>query len=232
MKLPWQKSDDLSAAGTPSSAVPESAESADEKKLPKGYTPPKGRPTPRRRDVETARGIRRDPSSSPRGQARQDRKALKASMTKEEWKAFKARERQELRARQHDIQAAIDRGDERYMLPRDHGKERAFARDWIDSRRALNNFVMPTALFLLLVMFLGGLAPELASIISYISMALILAFFIEGILLGRRVNKAVREKFPDSPNAGWGLGFYTYSRATQPRRWRSPKPRVKIGHQV
>ena len=67
---------------------------------------------------------------------------------------------------------------------------------------------------------------------SMFAMVLMFMFFIEGVWLGSRANKAVRAKFPGTTAAGLGLGFYTYSRATQPRKWRTPKPRVEIGQQV
>ncbi|AJE33630.1 MAG: DUF3043 domain-containing protein [Corynebacterium humireducens] len=234
MKLPWQKSDESSpveptSTPTPSPAEPKSPAPAH----PKGYTPPKGRPTPKRREVEIERGIIRDPRA-PRSaaQASAQRKELKKSMSKEEWKAYKSRERDENRRRQQEVQRAMDDGDERYLLPRDQGPERRLVRDWVDSRRFVNNWVLPVALGLLVTLFIGTFAPDVANIMSLIAMALMVVFFIEGVWAGMAANRTVREKFPDSTATGLGLGFYTYSRMTQPRKWRSPKPRVNIGDKV
>jgi hypothetical protein len=234
VKLPWQKSDESSpveptSTPTPSPAEPKSPAPAH----PKGYTPPKGRPTPKRREVEIERGIIRDPRA-PRSaaQASAQRKELKKSMSKEEWKAYKSRERDENRRRQQEVQRAMDDGDERYLLPRDQGPERRLVRDWVDSRRFVNNWVLPVALGLLVTLFIGTFAPDVANIMSLIAMALMVVFFIEGVWAGMAANRTVREKFPDSTATGLGLGFYTYSRMTQPRKWRSPKPRVNIGDKV
>ena len=116
-------------------------------------------------------------------------------------------------------------------MPRDKGPERRFVRDWVDSRRFINNAVMPVALILLVIMLLGTWLPTLANIMSLGAMALMVVFFIEGVWLGRSVNKAVRAKFPGTAATGFGLGFYAYSRVTQPRKWRSPRARLNIGDQ-
>lgn len=241
MKLPWQKSDDSPQEPTPSpdgggqdDAAASGGATADapEQKLPKGYTPPKGRPTPKRRDVEIERGVIRDPSGMSAGQAASRRKELRKSMSKEEWKEYKRKEREETRRKQREVQAAMDRGEEKYLMPRDKGEVRRFVRDWVDSRRFFSNALMPVAIGLLVVMLLGSWLPALANFISLLGMVIILGFFIEGILLGRRVNKAVRAKFPGTTETGFGLGFYAYSRASQPRKWRTPKPRVNLGEQV
>ncbi|KQB86792.1 DUF3043 domain-containing protein [Corynebacterium lowii] len=235
MKLPWQNTDDADTAPAQASepqSVPETHEEGTP--LPKGYTPPKGRPTPKRKEVEMERGVIRGASMAPTTpqQQRQRRKELKASMSKEEWKEYKRKEREESRRRQRETQAAMDRGEERYLLPRDKGPERAFARDWVDSRRFINNWVMPFALLLLLSMFVTNGMPQIAAVFSLVSMGIIIIFALEGIILGRRVNRAVRSEFPNTSQAGLGLGFYAYSRAMQPRRWRTPKPRVELGAAV
>ncbi|MFV8380787.1 DUF3043 domain-containing protein [Corynebacterium hindlerae] len=203
----------------------------DNEKLPKGYTPKKGRPTPKRNEVERARGVRRGPATpaETRQEMKAREKALKESMTKEEWKEYKKKQREERNRRAKETQAAMDRGDERYLLPRDKGPVRAFVRDWVDARRFFSELVMPVALLLLIVMFIGQSYPQIAATLSMIAMVIMVLFFVEGIFIGRRANKAVREKFPDTTDTGFGLGFYAYSRASQLRKLRTPKPRVAVG---
>lgn len=233
MKLPWQKTDAKPATADNSSTKVElDTPSEPEKKLPKGYTPPKGRPTPKRHDQEVKRGVVRDPHAMSRAQAAQKRKELKSTMSKEEWKDYKKQERAERRAQNKEIQAKMDAGDERYLLDRDKGEIRRYVRDWVDARRFLSNFIMPGALVLLVIMLLGQFFPELAAILSVVSMVFIMAMFIEGIFIGKRANKAVRAKFPETTETGFGLGSYAFSRASQPRNWRTPKPRVAIGADV
>lgn len=202
---------------------------------PRGYTPPKGRPTPKRREVELERGIIGGQSLAPTdsyGQARQKRKEFKSSMSKEEFKAYKQKERDERLKRQRANQAAMDRGEEAFLMDRDKGEVRRYARDWVDARRFVSNFVMPVAIALLVIMLVGNFFPEFAATASMFAMLLMLVFLIEGVTLGRRVNKAVRAKFPETTETGFGLGYYSYSRAVQPRKWRTPRARVEIGADV
>ncbi|WP_197702399.1 DUF3043 domain-containing protein [Corynebacterium suranareeae] len=241
MKLPWDKNkntEGADAAGQDASSTPEpttaEAESAAQK-LPKGYTAPKGRPTPKRREVELERGVVGGQSLAPSdtySQQRQKRKELKASMSKEEFKAYKQKERDARIKRQRETQAAMDRGEEAYLMDRDKGEVRRFARDWVDSRRFLSNFVMPVAIALLVVMLIGNFNPQFAATSSMVAMVLMLGFLVEGITTGRRVNKAARAKFPGTTETGFGLGYYAYSRSVQPRKWRTPRARVEIGADV
>ncbi|MDO4929429.1 MAG: DUF3043 domain-containing protein [Corynebacterium sp.] len=194
----------------------------------------KGRPTPKRRDVEASKGLRRGPYTPPLTpkEARARRKEFKRTHTKEEIREAKRKEREERRAQQRKVQAAIDAGDERYLTARDKGEVRRYIRDWVDSRRFLNNTVMGAALVLLVILFISSSLPQYAGIISSITTLIILVFFAEGILIGWRAGRAAKAKFPGEPDTGIALRFYAYSRATQPRKWRSPKPRVELGATV
>lgn len=210
----------------------DAVETPEEVKYPKGYTPPKGRPTPTRREREIAAGVIRDPNAASPHQAAQRRKELKKSLSKEEWKEYKRKEREENRERNREYQQRMNAGDERYLPETDRGPERRYVRDWVDSRRSFNNYVMPIALGLLVVMFVGMVAPVVANVLSIAAMVVILIFFIEGVMIGRGANRAVRAKFPETSATGFGLGMYAYSRATQLRRWRTPKPQVELGDKV
>ncbi|GAA1178538.1 hypothetical protein CGLAUT_08450 [Corynebacterium glaucum] len=230
MKLPWQKSEQNTGGSTKVELPEPPAE--EPKKLPKGYTPPKGKPTPKRVDQEIKRGVVRDPNAMTPAQRDQHNKELKKSMSKEEWKAYKKEQREANRAQTREIQAKMDAGDERYLMDRDKGEVRRYVRDWVDSQRFFNNYVMPMALVLLVILLLGTWLPRLSQILSLVTMAFMLTIFIEGFIIGKRVNRAVKAKFPDTTDTGFGLGMYAFSRATQPRNWRSPKPRVAIGAEV
>jgi hypothetical protein len=55
---------------------------------------------------------------------------------------------------------------------------------------------------------------------------------IDGVLVGRRVNRMVDEKFPSNTESGFKLGLYAASRASQLRRMRAPRPMVNRGDDV
>ncbi|MFC3849803.1 DUF3043 domain-containing protein [Corynebacterium hansenii] len=252
--MPWKKNEspaadatDAAAADAAGATASGAADAADRGHVPaaddadharsgkgKAYTPKKGRPTPKRNEIERAHGIRRGPVTPPktRKEAREQRKQQKASMSKEELKELRARERAERREQRRIADERMAAGDPKYMLPRDQGPERALVRDWVDSRRFFANIFLPFALVLLLIMFVGQAMPQVANIASIISMLMIIGLVVEAITIGKRANKVVRERFPDTDAAGAGLGFYAYSRASQPRRLRTPRPRKNIGDEI
>ncbi|MDX2357414.1 DUF3043 domain-containing protein [Dietzia sp. PP-33] len=188
----------------------------------------KGKPTPRRRDQERARGMRTGPVTAPvtRKEAKERRKAAEASMSKGERKAARAEQRA---AREERRQLMMD-GDDRYVLSRDRGEVRRFARDWVDTHRRLINFFMPLALFVIIFQLIPN--PELMFYSQNLFLILIVVVVVDGILLGRTVNRVVRERFPDTEDTGFGMGWYAVMRATQPRMLRTPRPRVRPGDAI
>lgn len=172
-----------------------------------GRTAGKGRPTPSRREAE---GRRRGPTPPP---PRTQREALRRMRsTKQERRRKSATRRERMLA-----------GDERYLLPRDRGADKAYARDLVDSRRHVMSLFMPLAAFVLLGVFMPF--PAFRQFTSLLTTAMLLTMLMEGYLLGRLVNRRVRERFPGIRASRIGLGFYAFTRATQIRRLRVPKPR-------
>jgi hypothetical protein len=55
---------------------------------------------------------------------------------------------------------------------------------------------------------------------------------VEGVANGRRITKLVREQFPNEPIKGRSIGWYAFVRASQIRKLRVPKPRLKPGDTV
>ena len=188
----------------------------------------KGKPTPKRRDQERARGMRQGPVTAPvtRKEARERRKAAEASMTKEERKAARASER----AAREERRRLMMEGDDRYVLSRDRGDVRRFVRDYIDTHRRIINWFMPLALFVIIFQLIPD--PTLMMYSQTLFLVLIAVVIIDGILLGRKVNSVVRDRFPDTEDTGFGLGWYAVMRATQPRILRTPKPRVRPGDAI
>jgi hypothetical protein len=55
--------------------------------------------------------------------------------------------------------------------------------------------------------------------------AMLIVAIIDGILLSRKIRKAVQAQFPGTETKG--LGMYAWLRSTQMRRLRAPHPQVK-----
>ncbi|AMY18557.1 Protein of unknown function [Rhodococcoides kroppenstedtii] len=227
VKLPFGKSGDSDTRADQATGDDGSSalgDSSTERTVTGKATPQgKGRPTPKRRDAEARRRGPVAPAPLTAKEARARRKANRG--TKEERKAAAA----ERRARSADQRARMMAGEDKYLLPRDKGPVRAFARDLVDSRRNFLGLFMPMALILLVALFLS---PAIQSVVTLVLFVMMIFMAIDGYLLGRRINNRVRERFPDTPDGGFKLGWYTFVRASQVRKMRAPKPRVGPGDAV
>ncbi|WP_433665243.1 DUF3043 domain-containing protein [Nocardia sp. CA-128927] len=183
----------------------------------------KGRPTPKRRDAQGKRRGPIAPAPLTAKEARARRKATRGS--KEERKQASA----ERKAAVQDRRTRMLAGEDKYLLPRDQGPVRAFVRDIVDGRRNLVGLFMPMALVLILSMFV---APALQTIVTLAMLVMMFFMIAEGFLLGRIVNGRVRERFPDTDDTGYKLGWYAFVRASQIRKMRAPKPRVSPGEAI
>ncbi|MGS2810001.1 DUF3043 domain-containing protein [Nocardia sp. MW-W600-9] len=190
---------------------------------PASTTPGKGRPTPKRREAEGKRRGPVAPAPMTAKEARARRKAAKGS--KEDRKAAAA----DRRAAVQDRRARMLAGEDKYLLPRDQGPVRAYVRDLVDARRNLVGLFMPMALVLIMSMFV---APGLQTIVTLAMLVMMVFMIIEGFVLGKIVNNRVIERYPDTTDTGFKLGWYAFVRASQIRKMRAPKPRVGPGDAV
>jgi Protein of unknown function (DUF3043) len=141
------------------------------------------------------------------------------------------RSREKARQDRAERRAAMMAGDDRYLLPRDKGPERAMVRDVVDRRLTIGTWFFGGAL----VVLIGSSAamPPVVQAVSNILWAL-LAFgtLLDSILLGREVRRRMREQFPKSDQKLTSLYLYASMRGLTFRRLRVPKPRVKIGQKL
>jgi hypothetical protein len=178
----------------------------------------KGRATPTRREAEAARKERAKPPQDRRAAARAQR-AQRAPRGATSADRAKAR-------------AAAANGDERYMLARDRGPVRKFARDYVDSRLTVGQYMLPAVIGFLIVSILISRSSSSAireyPIIAFYVFVLYVA--IDTTMITIRLKRIAAAKFPDESMQG--IGFYGAMRALQVRRLRQPKPRVSRGQPV
>ena len=120
-------------------------------------------------------------------------------------------------------------GDEAYLMPRDKGPVRRYTRDIVDARRNFAGLFMPFAILLIVLMFM---VPQAAALTNLILVAFVVLMAVDGFILGRLVNRRVAERYPDSQDGGFKLGWYAFTRAMQLRKMRAPKPSVSRGDEV
>src|SRR5882757_9650197 len=220
VKLLGRKKDNSDSDNVADSALSE----ADGGQSAAGTTAPKGRPTPKRSEAARKRGPVA-PAPMTAAEARKRRKKLGGpKLSKDERKAEKLTRRAAMSERREKMMA----GEDAYLLPRDKGPVRRFVRDIVDSRRNILGLFMPAALGLIFVM-LAVPSPQLQQAISFAMPVLLVIMVIDGLIVGRKVNRLVDEKFPDNTESGWKLGLYAASRASQLRRMRAPRPQVNRG---
>lgn len=165
----------------------------------------KGKATPKRREAEAARKARVKPALTKREKFKRDREQMKASRQ---------------RTRQ-----GMNRGDEQHLMKRDQGPVRKFVRDYVDSRRFFAEYFLPVILLILLL----GFIPRLAAFSTLLMLVTIFLIAFDLIMLRFRLKRQIRERFPDDDRRHT---LYAFSRATQLRRLRIPKPTVKPGDLV
>lgn len=168
----------------------------------------KGTPTPSRKEQEAAR---------------------KRPLVPNDRNAAKVADRDARREAQLKTRAALDTGDERYLPIRDKGPQRRFARNMVDVRTSLGEFVMFIALaIVVLTLFVPG-SIALQSYIFIGFWVIVLLVAIDAFFFGRRLKKRIIAKFG---SVDQGVVWYGVVRSLQFRRLRLPKPQVKRGGSI
>lgn len=176
-------------------------------------------PIDRSRDPQAAKGA---PTPSRKAQE----EARKRPLVPNDRKAAKATERDARREEQARMRRALDTGEERFLPVRDKGPQKRFARDFVDSRFSLGEFVMFAALAIVVLTLIAPQSPQTSILIFSVFWVLVAAVAIDSWLLSRRMKRRVIEKFNVvEPGVIW----YGTMRSLQFRRLRLPKPMVKRG---
>ena len=170
-----------------------------------GRTPDgkKGRPTPTRKEQEAARRRPLIP---------EDRKAAKAESKIAE------------RERRAQAQAGMAAGDERYLGPRDAGPQRRFARDWVDSRFNIGEYVIIFLLVIFLLLFLP--MQSVVMTVIWVVYGYIALCVLDAVITSQRMHAALRRRFGSVQR---GTRWYAAMRTFTIRRLRLPKPQVRRG---
>jgi hypothetical protein len=199
-----RKSADLVADATDSVTTESEAASR-----PKSYTPSKkelGVATPKRASTG-----RRVAEAAPENR-------------REAYKQMRARQRVE----RAEASAGMRAGDERYLLARDRGPERALVRNIVDSRRTVG-----TWFFLGAIIVLFGSSTKMPVQVQLFAnllwAVLAIAVVVDSFLISRRIKKLVAERFPKSTTRKGSLYIYGIMRGLTFRRMRVPKPAVDLG---
>jgi hypothetical protein len=187
------------------------------KKTPKDSTPSavtyaerpgaKNRPTPSRREQESARK---------RPLVPKDRKAA-AGQSRDASRLARAQQR-----------AALLSGDESALPARDKGPVKRYIRDTVDARWNIGEFMLPVMFVVLALTFVPAIFKSTASWSQLLVVTLVYALVVVGALdtfmMWRRTKAQIVVKFGEAPPRGSAM--YAVMRAFQMRRSRLPRPQV------
>jgi hypothetical protein len=166
----------------------------------------KGRPTPKRKESESARklgiSIPKDPKAARRAASARDREARAKS------------------------RAGLMAGDPAYFPRRDAGPVKAQVRDYVDRRRTVGEFFVPFAFVVLLLGLINN--PTVQTTVVYVWTSVLLLVVLDTILVGILLGRSLRKDFPEKSERK-GAVSYGVLRALQLRRFRIPPPRLKAG---
>jgi hypothetical protein len=73
---------------------------------------------------------------------------------------------------------------------------------------------------------------QVKAAITALWLTVLILLVVDSTLIGLRIRKLMRERYPDSTQRLGSLVFYGATRATMFRRWRSPKPVVEVGDKI
>lgn len=169
---------------------------------PRGYTPAKGRETPKRPVAG-----RRPPS------------------------ATQPLNKQEAKERRRQLRAEAAAEFRREGGPRDRGPERLLARNVVDSRRTVGTWFFGGAL-IVLIGSSAAMPPTVRLVSNLLWAALAVGVVIDSVLISRKIKKLVRERFPDTGQRMGSLYLYAIMRSITFRKMRAPAPRVNLGDPV
>jgi hypothetical protein len=171
----------------------------------------KGRPTPKRSEVERAR---RQPYTAPPA----DRKAAAAQ------------QRERRRAEQNRRTAAMKRGEEWAIPPKDRGAVRALARDYIDSRRVIvSEYILFGVFLLIFVIFALGKSKD-SDVVLYVEVLILAVIAIESAFHGAMVTRLAKQRLPGESTRG--ITWYVAKRSLRLRASRIPPVRVRRGEAI
>ena len=115
----------------------------------------------------------------------------------------------------------------RSMNVREATPEKALLRDYVDTRRNLGEFLLPSLVVILAASFLSALDQRISAITTLAMYLFILAVLADCALMWRGYKRVLAQRVPGASTRG--LMMYGVNRAIQIRRFRMPAPRLKRG---
>ena len=179
----------------------------------------------RSKDPRSAKGV---PTPSRKAQE----EARKRPLVPNDRAAAKVAARDARREEQARMRRALDTGEERFLPIRDKGPQKRYARDFVDARFSLGEYVMFIALAIVVLTVViptrnaDGSANNTQIYVFGLFWVMVAGVAIDAWLMSRKLKRKLIEKFK---SVDQGVVWYGTMRSLQFRRLRLPKPMVKRG---
>ena len=116
-------------------------------------------------------------------------------------------------------------GDDKYLPMRERGPQKRYARDYIDARFNVGEFMIPVMFLVILLTFFPDPSVQTYGILAL--WAFFLVAIVDCVILGFILTKKMETKF--GADRAERVRWYAAMRALQLRPMRLPKPQVKRG---
>ncbi len=141
-------------------------------------------------------------------------------------KLARAAERTQRLEAQSRMRLANETGDERFMAARDRGPQKRFARDFVDRRFMVGEYLMFAVFAFLIVSLSLSKFPQVTVYVTFALWILVGLVALDSFIMSRMLKKALVARFGSVDR---GVMYYAIMRGMQFRKLRLPKPQVRRG---
>lgn len=129
-----------------------------------------------------------------------------------------------MRAERQKARVGFERGEEKFLPPRDKGAVRRYVRDFVDARLSIGTLAMPMMIVVLVLTFIND--PQWRLIANIVLWAFVAVVVLDSVLLAWQLRRAIGAKF--GKKDAKGHGWYATMRTVQLPFMRMPKPQTKL----
>ncbi|MFF5790839.1 DUF3043 domain-containing protein [Paeniglutamicibacter sp. NPDC012692] len=127
---------------------------------------------------------------------------------------------------QNRMRLANETGDERFMALRDRGDQKRFARDFVDRRFMIGEYLMFAVFGFLIISLTMSKFLQVQVYITFALWILVALVVIDSFLMSRGMKKGLVARYGTVER---GVVWYGVMRGMQFRKLRLPKPQVRRG---
>lgn len=127
------------------------------------------------------------------------------------------------------MRLANETGDERYLSTRDKGPQKRFARNFVDSRWMVGEFLMIIILVFLIISFSMSKNLQVTAYVTFGLWIVLAITVLDSFIMTRQLKKRLIDKFGSRDR---GVLWYAAMRGLQFRKLRLPKPQIARGAPV